>query len=318
MGFGAFLIYLNPQRNLDLLKTGIVGKGLYAFFTYYFFIFHKLHWFFLIFGVWDFVFVIVFFLYLIQLESPDLAELQRGDIYAGLDRKRTGEALLIGYSFTGNGSKVLARIQKGLLAQGYTRVDIQYVEPLEKIFRPATTPTGPRLGFLAFWRIVLRAAFRVPATISPLVLDRSRDYDLVVVEAQTHLLGMSAPVEAIFTQAGVRDLLANRDAAAVVVCRGAYRRSLAQVVRWLQSCRANVVGGRGYVHAGWEPSRLLSLWAYLIFGQAGRPRWLSGLIQKHYGPSEQSLDAAEHYGEDLARRRPQVAVTDLAREATPT
>src|SRR5262245_46278420 len=111
MGVGAYFVFKNPEKNLDLLKTGIVGKGLYAFFTYYFFVFHHIHWFFLLFGVWDFVFVIVFFLYLIQLESPELAQLQRGDIFAGSKRPRTGQALVIGFSLTGTGSKTIERLK---------------------------------------------------------------------------------------------------------------------------------------------------------------------------------------------------------------
>src|SRR5207253_4497967 len=86
------------------------------------------------------------------------------------------------------------------------------------------------------------------------------------------------------------------------VCRGAWRRSQAMLVRWVQRCGGNVVGARACSHIGWEPSRLFSLWFYLIYKSAGLPRWLDGFVQKRYGLSDQSLNELEYFGEDLATR----------------
>jgi hypothetical protein len=297
MGVGAYYVFRDPRRNIDLLKVGIIGKGLYAFMAYYFHAFHQLHWFYLVFGVWDYVFVVIFFLYLIQLRSPDLAQLQRGDIFAGLARSvrpRTRQALVLYFSLTGNGSKAVARLARGLERQGY-EVDLKAIEPLEPLFRFP-------LSLGDFVRIIARAAVRRPTRIAPLDLDPRRDYDLVVVEAQTWLLGMAAPVEALFQAPETRALFRNRDAAALVVCRGAWRRTQAQVVRWLEDCGANVIGARGYTHAGSEPARLFSLWFYLIFREPGRPR---GLALPHYGLGPETLDEIERFGEDLALRYPQ-------------
>jgi hypothetical protein len=294
MGVGAYLIYRRPERNLDLLKVGIAGKGLFAFATYYFFAYHHIHWFFLIFGIWDLLFVVVFFLFLIKLQSPDLEILQRGDILASLPRPATRRALVLAYSLTGNGKKAVDRLKRGMESRGYS-VDVKYIEALESIFRFP-------MSFLGFGLIVLRAAVRWPARIAPLDIPSDHSYDLVVVESQTWLLGMSAPIQALLTTTPNRFLFEGRDAAALVVCRGAWRRTQAMVVRELQSCGANVIGSRAFVHEGWEPSRLFSLWLYLIYRRAGEPRWLDGLVQKHYGLSEASLQQIEQFGVDLAAR----------------
>jgi hypothetical protein len=294
MGVGAYLVFRSPDRNVDLLKVGIVGKGLFAITTYYYFAFGGLHLFYLLFGIWDVLFVVIFFLFLIQLQSPDLGLLLRGDIFAGLPKRATRRALLIGFSLTGNGTKALARVRQGLESGGYS-VDERMVAAMEPIF------SFP-MSFVDFWWIVARAAFRMPAKIAPLDVPPDHEYDLIVVEGCTWLLGISAPIQSLFEHAETRLIFENRDVAALVVCRGAYRRSHAMLVRALQRSGGNVVGARAWTHEGWEPSRLLSLWLYLIYQRAGQPRWLNGLVQKHYGPSEESFNQMERFGADLAGR----------------
>jgi len=295
MGVAAFLVWQDPERNQAVLIAGMVGKGLFAFFSFYFYVLHNLHWFWLTFGVWDAVYTGIFFLFLIQLLSPDLTRLNTTDVFIGLDRPVTNRALLLGFSLTGNGRKGLERIKAGLERNGYT-ADIRYVEPYEKFFRFP-------MSLMDFVRMIARAMFRVSARIRPLNISADHPYDLIVVESQTWMVGMTAPVEAIFQDPANRDIFRDRDVAALTVCRGAWRRSQAMVVRWLQSCGGNVVGVRAYVHQGWEPSRLFSLWFYLIYRAAGKPSWLDGFVQKHYGPSEESFQEMEVFGEDLATRK---------------
>ena len=75
------------------------------------------------------------------------------------------------------------------------------------------------------------------------------------------------------------------------------------LVRWLERSGGNVVGARAYTHIGWEPSRLFSLWFYLVFKEAGRPRVLDGFVQPRYGLSDEALGELERFGEDLAERK---------------
>lgn len=75
------------------------------------------------------------------------------------------------------------------------------------------------------------------------------------------------------------------------------------IVRWAQKLGANVVGVKAYSHIGWEPSRILSLWFYLIYRQAGRPRFLGKLVQPRYGISDDALKQLEIFGEELAQRK---------------
>ncbi|MBI4552387.1 MAG: hypothetical protein HY710_09000 [Candidatus Latescibacteria bacterium] len=295
VGVLAFLVFLNPEKNVNLLTIGIIGKGIYAFFTFYFYVFGHLHWFYLIFGIWDAVYVVIFFLFLIQLLSPDLTNFNRGDVFIGLEREQTNRALFLVFSLTGTGRSGMERIKTGLERHGY-HVDIASIESGEHIFHFP-------MSVLDFVQIVIRAIFRRPAHITPLGIPANHPYDLIVVESQTWLVGMSAPVEAVFQDPANRAIFEGRDVAVLNVCRGAWRRSQAMLVRWVQRCGANVVGVRAFAHIGWEPSRLFSLWFYLIYREAGRPHFLDGFVQPRYGLSDDTLAQLELFGEDLAQRK---------------
>lgn len=295
VGVLAFLVFLNPEKNVSLLIVGIVGKGSYAFLTFYFYVFKGLHRFYLAFGAWDAAYVVIFLLFLIQLVSPDLAALNRGDVFAGLDRQPTNKALMLIFSITGTGLSGMEHIKAGLEQAGYT-VHVKNIESAESIFRFP-------MSFSDFARIVVRAIFRRPARVKPLGIPADHPYDLIVVESQTWLVGMSAPVEAVFQDPANRPIFHDRDVAALNVARGAWRRSQAMLVHWLKRCGANVVGVRAYTHIGWEPSRLFSLWFYLIYHRAGEPRWLHGFVQERYGLSDEAFRELEFFGRDLAARK---------------
>jgi hypothetical protein len=150
---------------------------------------------------------------------------------------------------------------------------------------------------------MLRAILRRPARIAPLGIAADHTYDLVVVETQTWFVGMSAPVEAVFQDPLNRGIFDARDVAVVNVGRGLWRRSQAMLVRWVQHCGGNVVGVRAFTHTGSEPSRLFSLFFYLMYGRTGRPRFLARFLQPRYGLSEDALKQLEYFGEDLAQRK---------------
>lgn len=295
MGVAAMLVYLRPPEARGLLAIGALGKGLYALITYYFWATGSLHVFYMIFVMWDVAYVLIFFLYWLALASPILVELQQG-IFEGLEataRAGAKRALLIGFSLTGTGSRALRRLAAGMEARGYT-CDISMVVPQEAIF------TWP-LSLWSFIRICARALVRAEARIAPLELPSPRpDWDLVVVQSPTWLLGMASPVEAVLSDAAYREVFRGRDAAVLVTCRGAYQRTMAMIVRRLEIAGANVVAARGLQHPGREPRRLMSLWFYLIFRRAGVPKWLASPT---YGLSEETLREAEVLGGDLADRK---------------
>jgi hypothetical protein len=298
VGVLAFMVFCDPQRHLGLLVVAIVGKGIYAALTAYFYFERDLHWFYKLFGIWDGAFVVIFFLFLIQQLSPDLAAMNHGAIGRGVGARRTGKALLLYYSLTGNGARAIRHVRRGLEAKGYA-VTEHPVEAAEPLFRFP-------LGFLAFVRIMVRAIFRVPARARPLAIPADHDYDLIVVQCQTWLLGIGGPMEGVLRDPANRAVFAGRDAAAVVVCRGLWRRTEAMLVRRLAQVGANVVGARSCTNPGAEPMRTFSLFIYLATAEEGRPRWLGRLLTPQFlDPA--ALDRLERFGEALATRPP---VTD--------
>jgi len=297
VGVLAFMVFLAPEKTVPLLVVGIFGKAIYAFFTFYFWSHGALHPFYLIFGAWDAAYTVIFFLFLIRLVSPDLTVLNRGDILEGVDRSRTGKALFLYFSMTGNGSRAMNSVRKGLESAGY-EVDEKICQPNESLFHFPFT-------LMVFLRIMLRAIFRVPTTLKPLEIADDHTYDLIVVESQTWFVGMSAPVEAIFQDPKNRYIFSGRDVAAVNVCRGLWQRPQAQLVRWLQSAGGNVVGARAYENPGHEPIRCFSLFFFLGTGAPGKPAFLKSILtQQHI--SDKAESELVCFGQALAERRRKV------------
>jgi hypothetical protein len=294
VGVLAFLVYRDPRKNLGLIVIAIIGKGIYAALTAYFYFDQELHWFYKLFGIWDGAYVVILLLFLIHLTSGDLGELDAGAIRPGVPGPRPRKALLVFYSLTGNGTRALRRVRAGLERHGYA-VTEHRVEAVEPLFQ---FPFG---GLGKFLRVMFRAIFRVPAQARPLGIPASHDYDLIVAECQTWFLGMGAPMEGVFQDPANRGVFAGRDVAAVVVCRGLWRRTEAMLVRWLQRVGGNVVGAAAFANPGREPMRTFSLFFFLGSGAQFRPAWLGRLLKPQY-LEEASLRKLEAFGEALARR----------------
>jgi hypothetical protein len=293
VGVMAFLIFRAPEKNLNLLVIAAVGKAIYSFFTFYFFFEEGLHWFYRVFGVWDGAFAVIFLLFIIHLSSSDLDPFSRGEILPGLNRPPTRRALLLFHSLTGNGSRAMQQVEAGLVRHGYA-VDRKLIESTEPLFHFP-------FSLLEFARITVRAIFRRPTTAKPLGIPADHPYDLIVVGCQTWLIGMGAPTEAIFADPANRAIFAGRDAAAVTVCRGLWRRTQAMTVRHLQDCGANVVGACAHTNPGWEPARTFSLFIFFGAGKEGTPRWLGRFLQPQH-LDEGALADLQRFGEGLAQR----------------
>jgi len=303
IGVLAFLVFLDPRRSTRLIVIAIVAKALYAMFTAYFYFEYQLHWFYTVFGIWDGVYVVILFLFLIHLSSADIGELDAGAIRPGVPGPRTRKALLLFYSLTGNGTRAIRHVKAGLAHSGYA-VTEQRVEAEEPLFR---FPFG---GLGRFLRIMVRAIFRVPAKARPLGIPADHDYDLIVVECQTWFLGMGAPMEGVFQDPANHAVFAGRDVAAVVVCRGLWRRTEAMLVRWLQRAGGNVVGAAAFANPGREPMRTFSLFFFLGAGAPHWPAWLGRLLTPQY-LEVAALRRLEAFGEALARR-PAAALQEVA------
>jgi hypothetical protein len=96
-------------------------------------------------------------------------------------------------------------------------------------------------------------------------------------------------------------VFAGRDVAAVVVCRGLWRRTEAMLVRWLERAGGNVVGAAAFANPGREPMRTFSLFFFLGTGAQHRPAWLGRLLTPQY-LEEAALRRLDAFGEALAQR----------------
>ena len=64
MGVGFYFVYLNMYRNVDIVKIGIIFKSVYTALAFYYVFIENMPWVFLVFGVLDLVFIMLFILFL--------------------------------------------------------------------------------------------------------------------------------------------------------------------------------------------------------------------------------------------------------------
>lgn len=294
-GVVALMVVLRPAQAVPLLIVGIVGKGLFALTTLAFHVRVGLPWPWLVFGAWDAVFVCVFWLYMIHLSRPELLVLNQGAIVSGSARPRTRKALLLCYSLSGNARGAIARVQAGLVARGY-QCDAVQIQPLEReLFQ------FPFRSVWSFLRILVRAVLRRRAGIEPIDVSPDHDYDLIVVAAQTWMVGCAAPVEELFLDARTRRIFLDRDVAIVNVCRGLWRRAQAMLASHVQAAGGHLIAASPHENPGPEPFRTLSLFVFLLFG--GKvPGWVPPLLRLPSQLSEDALEELHRLGERLAMR----------------
>ncbi|HEX4417699.1 MAG TPA: hypothetical protein VH165_07360 [Kofleriaceae bacterium] len=298
VGVLAWIIYRDPEHNIPLLIAVILGKAIYASFILYFYDIGERHWFYLTSGVWDAVFTVICFLFLIRLLSPDLTVLDHGQVLQGGDlSQQRKKAVILYFSMSGNGARAVQRVQSGLVSEGYTVEERPIeIEPREQaLFR---FPFQHRFAFL---RIMIRAILRIPVKIQPIGLAADHDFDLIVVESQTWFVGMSAPVEAVFRDPANHAAFAGRDVAVINVCRGLWRRPQAMLVRWVEACGGRVVGTRAFTNPGRKPIRTFSLVFCLGASAVGRTAFLRRILTPQF-LSSAALADLERFGKALAQR----------------
>lgn len=69
MGVGYYFVYRNMYRNIDLVKLGVVYKGVYSGLTGYFYFAGLAHILYFWFAVIDFIFLVLFVLFLIHAKK---------------------------------------------------------------------------------------------------------------------------------------------------------------------------------------------------------------------------------------------------------
>jgi hypothetical protein len=294
-GVVALMIALQPAHAVSLLVVAIVGKALFAITTLVFHVRVGLDWPWLVFAGWDAAFVGVFWFYLIYLSRPELLVLNQGAIVSGSSRPRTRKALLLYYSLSGNVRGAVAAVKTGLVAKGY-QCDAVQIRPVEReLFQ------FPFASLWSFGRILVRAVLRRRAAIEPIDVSPDHDYDLIVVAAQTWMVGCAAPVEELFLDEQTRRIFLDRDVAIVNVSRGLWRRAQAMLASRVQDTGGHLIAASAHENPGPEPFRTLSLFVFLLFG-GKLPRWVPPLLRLPSQISEDARRELERLGERLAVR----------------
>jgi hypothetical protein len=210
LGLVALFALRRSAHAESLISLVILGKTLYALATFTQCAACGASTVFFLPVAWDALEIVLFFLFWIQAKGDDLFQLQL-DVFEGIDAAGAASkrALLFRMPVAEGGSPGLDAVRAGLARRGY---DVELAEIVD----------------------------------GPLALPDRRDWDLVVVESPDDLFAAAAPVDAMLRDPVRRDVFQGRDAAVVVISRGAHRRAMAAIAKRLQIAGANVVAARAW------------------------------------------------------------------------
>ncbi len=278
-GIGYYMVYRRPLENLGIIKIGLWGKLIFALLIIYYTAFMDLSPLFLPAGLFDLTFAFLFGLYCMKHSgtfTPD------GPIGPG-----EKEALILYFSMTDQAERVAEAMGRRLKERGW-KVESVRIEPESDLF------TFPFRSPLQFFRITWLVIANRKVPIRPVSIPEGR-YSLVIIGGQTWWVNLSLPVKALFRMEGAKGLLEGRDVVTYVVCRGLWRRSLAQLNHLVRGAGGRVVRTGHFTHQGRDPMRFITMAVYLLTGR--EPGFY------HYGLGESAINRAEGLIDEVLKGR---------------
>lgn len=191
--------------------------------------------------------------------------------------------LVLGYSQTGQLTRVVERILEPLRAAGDIAVHVEALRPV----RPYPFPWG----FFRFLDAFPESAHLVPPALEPLTLTGDEPFDLVILPYQVWFLAPSLPVVGFLKSATGQRLLAGKPVVTVIACRNMWLMAHDKMAQLLHACGARLVDNVALV----DPSpTMVSLFSTPLWLLSGRRDFLPGAPPA--GVDDASIAAARRFG----------------------
>lgn len=146
---------------------------------------------------------------------------------------RTKRVLVIGYSQSGQLTRIAERILAPLYQAGRIEVTVETLRPLQPYPFPWT--------FLGFLDAFPESAHLVAPPLEPLSLSGDEDFDLVILPYQVWFLAPSLPVTAFLKHPAAQRLLSGKPVVTVIACRNMWMMAHEKVKLLLSQCGARLI-----------------------------------------------------------------------------
>lgn len=141
--------------------------------------------------------------------------------------------LVIGYSQSGQLSRIAERVLAPLRAAGDICVHVETLRPVQPYPFPWT--------FFRFLDAFPESAHLVAPELAPLTLRGDEDFDLVILPYQVWFLAPSLPVTAFLKHPLARQLLAGKPVVTLIACRNMWMLAHDKMQQMLRDCGARLV-----------------------------------------------------------------------------
>lgn len=201
--------------------------------------------------------------------------------------------LVLGYSQTGQLSRVVDSIIQPLVESDEVEVTKQGIEPLKPF--PFPWP------FLHFFNIFPETVYEAPVDLKPLAVADDEEFDLVILAYQVWFLSPSLPVSSFLNSASAKKLLKDKPVITVIGCRNMWLSAQERVKEKLSAAGAKLIDNIVLTDSAHSAMTFISTPLWVLTGKKG-PH-LGGLIPKA-GISEDDITAASRFGRAIAAQLP--------------
>lgn len=201
--------------------------------------------------------------------------------------------LVLGYSQTGQLSRVVDSIVQPMIKSDEIEVVQQTIEPLNPF--PFPWP------FLYFFNIFPETVYESPIELKPLSIADDEDFDLIILAYQVWFLSPSLPVSSFLNSETARSLLKDKPVITVIGCRNMWLNAQEKVKAKLSAAGAKLIDNIVLTDAAHSAATFVSTPLWVLTGKKGP--FLGGLIPRA-GIPEEEIVAASRFGRAIAAHLP--------------
>lgn len=201
--------------------------------------------------------------------------------------------LVLGYSQTGQLSRLVDSIVEPLLANDEIEVLEREIEPREPF--PFPWP------FLQFFNIFPESVYECPIALKPIGIADGEHFDLIILAYQVWFLSPSLPISSFLQSPAAEKLLRDKPVVTVIGCRNMWLNAQEKVKARLTAIGAKLVDNIVLTDSAHSAATFVSTPLWVLTGKKGP--FLGGLIPRA-GISDQDIAAASRFGRAIAAQFP--------------
>ncbi len=208
------------------------------------------------------------------------------------------KVLVLYYSQTGQLKEIANKFLSPLVQDDQMEVDFVRVETEHEFPFPWTR--------LTFFNAFPESVFGVPFKMKPIDVDRSKDYDLIVLAYTVWYLNPSIPISSLLQNEAASKIFAGKKVVTLIGSRNMWVLAQERVKRHLKDLKAELIGNVVLIDRNKNLVSIITIIRWMFYGKKN-PFWgfpSAGIIQE-------DIEASKRFGDVVLARLKQNDLSDM-------